>query len=86
QGLVVSFSTTGGTLSAGSGATNAQGIVEVSLTSPTQVGSATVTANVAGFAASQTIQFIAGPVNSIQFTPAPATIAPGRSTTLTARV
>ncbi|CAK0765678.1 hypothetical protein CCP3SC5AM1_420017 [Gammaproteobacteria bacterium] len=58
-GMTVSFITTAGTLSAATAKTNSTGVAEVTLTAPTQAGSATITGNVSGFSATATVNFTA---------------------------
>ncbi|CAK0747045.1 adhesin/invasin [Gammaproteobacteria bacterium] len=85
-GLPVDFSSTAGTLTATSGITDATGVTEVSLKSPTRTGTATITAIVSGFSATATVTFVAGSAASVALAATPTTIRPSGSSTITATV
>ncbi|HEX4870815.1 MAG TPA: Ig-like domain-containing protein, partial [Nevskiaceae bacterium] len=76
-GLSVSFTATAGSLSAASAVTNADGITQVTLTAPTRVGNATVSASTGGFQDSRPLTFVAGPVSQILLAVAPGSVVPG---------
>src|SRR2546422_4288144 len=86
-GLVVSFPPPGGPLpTPATATTDVNGIATLSLTAPTSLGSATVTAAVASFSATTTVTFVAGVPNTIQLSATPATVNVGGTATLTATV
>ena len=80
DGTMVDFVTTAGSLS-DSSATTINGIAGVVLTSPTKLGSATVTATAGGKSASVQVTFVAGPVSSISLTAVPNNLSNGVSNT-----
>jgi len=87
QGIDVQFSTTlGGLLGANPGTTNANGIAEITLTSASNTGIATLSAEASGFVATVDVAFVADTVNSIDVTAAPQTVNPGDTSTVTATV
>lgn len=82
DGTIVSFTTTAGTLSAAT-ATTSLGKAQVTLFSPTLVGTATVTATAGGRSGSATVTFIPGAISSIGLTANPNNLsADGTSTSL----
>src|SRR2546422_9192928 len=81
-GLVVSFPPPGGPLpNPATATTDVNGIATLSLTAPTSLGSATVTAAVASFSATTTVTFVAGggDTDQLRTPPAPRTAGGGRS-------
>jgi hypothetical protein len=81
--VLVTFSTTAGTLSPLSATTDENGIAEVTLTSATNLGTATITANARGFSDTTTVDFIAGGAANITLTAEPPNIlADGSSTSV----
>ncbi len=82
----VSFKATAGTLSSGTGVTDQNGIAEVFLTAPPNLGTALVIATVGGINDSATVGFVAGEVASITLTSSPNTVGSGGQATLSAFV
>lgn len=81
--ILVTFSTTAGGLSPLSDTTDENGIAEVTLTSATNLGTATITANARGFSDTTTVEFIAGGAENITLTADPPNIlADGSSTSV----
>ncbi|GIX47661.1 MAG: hypothetical protein KatS3mg131_1872 [Candidatus Tectimicrobiota bacterium] len=85
-GVVVTFTTTAGTLSPASALTDASGVASVSLIAATNIGTATVIASAAGFLASVTVQFVAGAPATIVLTATPSTPALGEAVVVQATV
>jgi adhesin/invasin len=81
SGILVNFSTTAGSLSATSDTTDINGIAEVTLTSATNIGTATITANARGFVATTEVNFIAGGVGNVTLTANPTNILADGTTT-----
>jgi hypothetical protein len=81
----VSFSTTRGTLSAGTATTNASGVATVTVSSTT-AGPAVISASGAGASGQVNVAFIATTPNSINVQSSPATIATQTQSTITATV
>jgi len=80
DGTEVKFTTTSGSLSATT-ATTTNGEATVTLTSPTAIGSADITATVCEVSGTAKVDFIAGPITSLTVTANPATLpADGCST------
>lgn len=78
-GQTVYFTTTAGTLSVASAVTDVNGYAEVTLTSPTSTGTATVRATTGGFNSETTVAFQAGPVANLLTYVYPTTVATGGS-------
>jgi len=78
----VSFNTTAGALAASSVTTDSTGVAQTLLTSPTQVGNATVTASTGGFSKTQSISFTAGTATTATVTASPTSMGPGGSTSV----
>src|SRR5439155_23542065 len=86
-GLVVSFTTTAGTLpNPATATTDTNGVATLSLTAATSLGTATVTASVADVSNTATVTFVAGVSNTIQLSANPATVNVGGTATLTVLV
>jgi protocatechuate 3,4-dioxygenase beta subunit len=75
-GVVVSFATTGGTLSATSAATDANGIATVTLTSAVKAMVASVTASASGFSSKTDVTFVAGAPVAVGINAAPNVVQP----------
>lgn len=86
SGVTVDFVTTAGSLSAASATTNSSGIAEITLTSPSVIGTALVRASAKGYTASTTVSFVAGSVTSVDLLVVNTPITVGNSSTLTAVV
>ena len=86
SGVTVNFSTSGGTLSVTSAVTNADGIAEVSLTSPLRTGTVTVIAEASGFLASSNVTIVAGLPDAANFvlSASPTTVNSGGTSGLSA--
>ncbi|WP_268762364.1 beta strand repeat-containing protein [Fontimonas thermophila] len=65
-GLTVGFTATRGTLSAASALTDSDGVAEVRLTPPTDIGSVTLAAVASGFRAEATLSVVPGPADAAQ--------------------
>jgi|GEM_PF-1044072 len=85
DGTTVTFASSAGTLSAAN-ATTTNGIAEVTLTSPTNLGSATITATSGGVSAQTTVQFIAGPPASVSVAATPSNLTADGTSTSSIRV
>jgi len=85
DGTTVNFTTTAGTLSAAT-ATTVNGAAGVFLTSPTNVGSATITATVGGVSGTASVSFIAGPPATVTVTATPANLTADGTSTSTIEV
>jgi adhesin/invasin len=83
DGTVVNFTTTAGTLSGITTTTN--GVATAWLTSPTNVGTATVTATAGGVTNNTFVSFIAGPANTISLTATPNNLTADGTSTSTIR-
>ena len=83
-GQTVSFSSSAGTLSAATQTTDSNGVAQVTLTSSTNTGAVLVSASVGGFSQSGSLDFVAGPVASIELTSALSSINPQQNTLLSA--
>lgn len=88
SGIAVTFASSGGSIVAGSVTTNASGIAEKTLTSPTRTGTITVTASASGFFSSQNVTIIAGQPTDTKFaiTASPASVTASGLSTVTAIV
>ncbi len=73
-GIPVTFATTAGQVSPSSATTDANGFATVILTSPTRLGTATVTASAGGFNATTTVTFVAGAPAVVQLSASSATV------------
>ncbi len=78
----VTFTTTSGTLDSAT-ATTTNGVATVTLTSPTNVGSATITATVGEVSGDTSVSFIAGVVNTISLTATPNNLTADNTSTST---
>lgn len=79
--VTVNFTTSAGSLSAASAVTDGNGIAQISLISPTQVGVARLTAETGGLSGTpQTVTFIAGPVARVDLSLAATSLTPGATT------
>ncbi|MDO9453178.1 MAG: Ig-like domain-containing protein [Stagnimonas sp.] len=86
-GVSVSFSATAGTLpSPPTATTNASGIAEVSLVSPTITGTASLTASTGGFTSTGSIQFVAGAARTLTLSPSPQALPPSGNSSVRATV
>jgi hypothetical protein len=85
DGTTVNFTTSAGTLSAPS-ATTAGGVASVFLTSPTNVGSADITADVGGVSGTTSVSFIAGAPATVTVSAAPANLTADGTSTSTIEV
>ena len=83
-GTEVNFSTTAGAILTNKVLTTGSGIAETRLTAPKYIGIATITAEAAGFSATATVTFKAGPPNQLTINSTPATIRPKGTSTLQA--
>jgi len=83
-GITVNFATTLGGLSVASAVTNASGVAQVTLTSATNTGTATVTVQASGFFASVNVAFVAGAPANMLLNAVPSTVGPGVTSTVTA--
>lgn len=84
SGQAVTFSASAGTLPPAPANTDGTGEARIILTAPTTTGNATITANVPGVTASGVVQFVAGPATTLTLAAAPASVAPGGSSSLVA--
>ena len=73
-GITVAFSTTAGSLSAATAATDTNGIAQVTLTSSTHLGQATVTASASGFSSAASVTFIPGAPDSVSLSASPGNL------------
>ncbi|MEA3358133.1 MAG: invasin domain 3-containing protein, partial [Thermodesulfobacteriota bacterium] len=85
DGTKVEFTTTGGTLSAAN-ATTINGEATVTLTSPTTIGTADITATVGKVSGSTKVDFIAGPIDKLTLTANPNTLPADGTSTSTIQV
>ncbi|CAK0765510.1 exported hypothetical protein [Gammaproteobacteria bacterium] len=83
-GMLVSFATTAGKVSATAAITNNMGIAEIMLIAPKLMGSAIVTSNASGFSATATVNFVAGAAIKIDLNLAPTKLNPKGLSTLQA--
>jgi hypothetical protein len=81
-GISVAFSTTAGSISAGSAITNESGIAQVQLTSGTVAQQVTVATSVGGFNRTTLVQFVPGVPTTVSLVAAPSLIAPGSQSSL----
>jgi len=87
SGLSVAFTAELGTLSSATGTTNSFGVADVTLTSPTTLGSGGVRASASGITSDVvSVSFIAGPPSSVTLQSNPATVSLTGETTLTANI
>jgi hypothetical protein len=80
DGVTVSFTATAGTLSASS-ATTSDGVARVTLTSPTNVGTATIRATAGGVSGQSTITFVPGAPDEVIVTATPSSLTADGSST-----
>lgn len=85
QNVTVSFQATSGSIPA-SAQTDAQGRATVNFTAPATTGSVTITASSAGIFARASSTVMPGQASSLIVSLAPAKVAPGRTTSVTARL
>ena len=87
-GIPVSFSTSAGTLSGPSATTGANGVAQVTLTSPTNLGTAIIVANASGFSQTVSVTFVAGsPVQAkFSLSASPSSVSVSSNSALTAVV
>lgn len=85
SGVTVNFTASGGSLDHASATTDANGIAEVSLKSPSKTGRINITAEASGFLATQTIAIVAGPPKQTKFAfvASPTSVNAGGISTLT---
>ncbi len=87
SGVAVAFASTLGTLSGASSVTGADGVAEVTLTSPTSIGAATIQASAGGVLSDQdTVSMVAGAPSAVVVQAAPATVRPGDAVNVRATV
>ncbi|NKF23988.1 beta strand repeat-containing protein [Solimonas marina] len=85
-GKTVNFSATAGDFDNTAPVTDASGKVSVTYTAPASSGSVTLSASSGGYSATASLTVAAGTATAIKLTAAPSTVAPSRTTSITATV